>query len=1175
MAKQLQTFFSNRIEHLFTRLKGELFGQPSTPFARRLIVVPSPAMKSWLMLQMAKDPDLGIATAIEVSYLDQTLKRLCKLMNLVPQGQQQQSLLHVELALAIEIEIRRILLNIEEMTPKERDLWQPMLHYLKISSLATSTDLLTKKAERRLTALCEKLAVLFAKYGTYGGPMVSEWEKIPENDWQQKLWCLLFKQTLLSSQNPPWNYPYREVSTLLQQPIDVRLEQDIQVHLFSMSFLPRLQHALLMHLSNLIPVNYYLHSPCQAFWSDIKSDRESQWLQSWYKKQGVSKAQQQDLESYLQDRNPLLANFGKLGREMARQIEESEVAQSFDDYELSADVVNYPQYEEIQEDHINLRESQNPLTLLEAIQADMTLLRTPEATKKIPIEKDSDSIQVHVAHTRMREVQILYNALLGIISKHSHEETPVYPGDIIVMAPDISLYTPYIRAVFGCDESALNIQIMDIAILSHSPFVQAFLHLLSLPFGRWDASDLLQLFDYPAFQNRHELNREEVETIRDWVKTAGVRWGEDPHHRNELLKRGHCLQGMVEDSPIGTWEHAIEGLLSSLILSSTRDKTETTRSVLDNIDSTQSQLLGKWISLLRSLREDLNCLVDGTTLSLSEWAKYLCCLAESYFFIDDSQAEDYEIFLTHIDAFTIAGQKLGEHPFPFSTIRHHLNASLQKQGEHYREHDLNAVRFCSMLPMRAIPAQVIVMLGMEEGAFPRQQPNLSLNLLQEQKDADYCPSQSDYDRFLFLEALLSARRYLMITYQGFSAADGKEQPPSLLVTELLTYLDKSYTIENGLPSQFCMRKHPLHPFDSIYFTPNKNNLQSFSQVDYQACQAFYHAEKKAPACFVPEFSISNDTTPALVESNQVIRIALKDLIACAKNPIKTYFNRTLGIYLDSEEDRILKNEEEFHLTALQSYFLKKDALKTPVDQIIRQADKDGLLPIGAFKDVAIDKIRTDIAALHQNLTSLGVRPQTIFNISFSEHCRQPKQTEDGHWHLPPLKLPYKENIIQITGILKDISPQGLIANLKDDKSEIVKIWPEYLVLNSLLKQYALPIQNKLLLVKGSKGKVKEAFFDTPLPHLERYLDYYFTALKHMSPLIPEWVPHLMQNGDTFDAKMRDSLSNKFSRNYNDYLLWALQGKILPDSQMLVSHWQPRAQDLFSDLYRSWYRKNDE
>ena len=49
------------------------------------------------------------------------------------------------------------------------------------------------------------------------------------------------------------------------------------------------------------------------------------------------------------------------------------------------------------------------------------------------------------------------------------------------------------------------------------------------------------------------------------MKEAGVRWGGDRVHREELLQQNHCHQGMVEASAIGTWEHGLERLLHGWI----------------------------------------------------------------------------------------------------------------------------------------------------------------------------------------------------------------------------------------------------------------------------------------------------------------------------------------------------------------------------------------------------------------------------------------------------------------------------------------------------------------------------------------------------------------------------------------------------------------------------------
>ena len=73
---QFRTVFSNRVEELYIEFRETILHLEKFPFARRLVIVPSPALKTWLMLQMAKDPDAGIAMGLEISYLDQSVQKL-------------------------------------------------------------------------------------------------------------------------------------------------------------------------------------------------------------------------------------------------------------------------------------------------------------------------------------------------------------------------------------------------------------------------------------------------------------------------------------------------------------------------------------------------------------------------------------------------------------------------------------------------------------------------------------------------------------------------------------------------------------------------------------------------------------------------------------------------------------------------------------------------------------------------------------------------------------------------------------------------------------------------------------------------------------------------------------------------------------------------------------------
>ena len=95
------------------------------------------------------------------------------------------------------------------------------------------------------------------------------------------------------------------------------------------------------------------------------------------------------------------------------------------------------------------------------------------------------------------------------------------------------------------------------------------------------------------------------------------------------------------------------------------------------------------------------------------------------------------------------------------------------------------------------------------------------NLAIEQEDKSYFPSTSDYDRFLFLEAIHSAKETLLISYSSQEKGSSKEQQPSLVVEELFCYLDRYYTIKGESVLEQCRFIHPLDPFDKSYFAKKK------------------------------------------------------------------------------------------------------------------------------------------------------------------------------------------------------------------------------------------------------------------------------------------------------------------------------------------------------------------
>lgn len=1146
MSTQPNVYFSNRIEILYQKLKQKLFGQPcSNPFLRRTIVVPSSAIKNWLMLEMAKDPDLTVAAGLEIIGIEKVVDKLV-VKKKIP------SLL--ELGLALEVEITK------QVSSSRDPLWLPLKKYLNIKS---SSSTISRKAEKRLVSLSLKLARLFLHYGTYGLKMVKEWQKQTPNHWQGVLWTKVHE-------NREWSCLANELAEAVFVPETL---ENREIHLFSISFFSTGHFSFFERLAELIPVFFYQLSPCQAFWSDLCSDRERANLRAYWQKRGITSTQEMQLDEYLRDCNPLLANFGILGREVAKLIEESSLVVETD-YSINCRIPHLEEYGALIFDRYH--ESGGKLSLLSAIQGDLVLLRNPEQSQKIEIDVEDDSLQIHCATSKMREIEALYHTLMHLMQKNLDSQTPFTPADIIVMAPDIMVYEPYIKTVFGSGESQIDFHILDLQIPTQNSLIRGFVRLLDLSASRWDAISLMQLFDEPDFKRTQGFKEEEILEIKEWVTKTGVRWGADAAHRDELLRRDHCHSGMAEKSNAGTWEGSFERLIAGLVMlagSSPEDSLRLSLQPIQAIESTSAELFGRFIKLIRSIQADLQVLNSGTRLTLKEWVLYLKCLAESYFGVVDKSMNnaDEQSLLDVLDGIRRCSFSFKNDVFGFITIRQHLEGAFSGLKTGNRESHLNSVRFCSMLPMRAVPAQIIALVGMSEGEFPRSETKDALDLLATYAGKDFNPSQTDYDRYLFLEVLLSCRQKLILSYVGASNADNQGQSPSLVVTELLSYIRKAFTFGDKTFEEIGFYRHPFHGFDAAYFEKGAL-LPNYSLSLFKKAQALYAPFKESKHRFFENFKSQE---PLKFEEKE-ITLDIKLLAQFAKNPVKTYFNHALELYIqDNEED--VKKEEDLILSYLEHDKLKKATVKYPLEDVINLADRQGMLPLGPLKKVAINKLKVDTENLHKHLMLLNIKPKELFAMHFLEEVEAPHYNEQGHLELPPLKLNLKENVtVTLVGTLPEVSSQGLVVHGKDDFVDVIKAWPQFLILVTAKKKFGISVENSLLLLKS--GEAKKAWFENAEELLVDYLNYFFEGRKTVVPLIPEWTKDFMHldYAELVD-KIDYSLKNIHKPIFNDYVHWIARNEQAFLCESFAQEWPLKAKGIYGNVLDRWFskRKKDE
>ncbi len=1168
MESNLKVFFSNRVETLFQSLQGQLFAH-SHPLTKRILIVPSAAMKSWLMLQMAQTSQHGIAAGIEMGFVDPSLRRLYTLLHLgATEGLCESS--ELELALAIESLIAEMIQTFALLPLQEQTTLRPLLAYLGVAPLNES--FLSRRSAKRIGALSQTLAKLFVDYGKYGGKMLAEWAA--ENShgknsgWQQLLWHKLEK--LFQS----WQYPCRKFDSF-DMTADFAAD-DLQIHLFGLSYLAPIYHRFLMQLSSRVPVYYYMLSPCQKFWHDVLSDKESLRLKKFWQRRQVALSQQEALEDFLRDNNPLLANFGKLGREMTMQLDASD-PQVEDCYCLPHSVVTKEAYNDLLTPEVNLEGGATAhMTLLEALQADVVLLRNPEESERIAFSAYDGSVQIHAAPKPMREVQVIYDTILSIIEKHAHDSIPITPGDVVVMASNLTTYEPFIHAVFESQESCLAAHLIDVQRPAQNTFVQGFLHLLRLPQGRWEMASLLRLFEFPSFQAKHHIKPEDVQLLHQWVRAADIRWGKDPSHRNELLKRDHCAKDMDSDCWQGTWEHGLGRLLEGLAMLSpvVMADVDLAYAPIERIDASQGELLGNFLRLLRALQTDLKPLMGDMQLSLTDWSAYLKCLCDAYFVAGREKEEDEgsNLVLAQLATLKNVDARIKDRTFAFHSIQRHLEKAFQTHTSIYRESNLQAVRFCSLLPMRAVPAKVVILMGMGDGEFPRSEQALSLNLLAEHAQGDYYPSQMDFDRYLFLEALLSARNYFILSYVSQKPGNALNLSPSLLVTELLSYLDKAYSIPKGLLSQQCCRNHMLFAFHHTYFSADKA-FQSYSLNHYRAATAYYHQEKNPSHTFLQNFL---PQTMVSDMSSQDIVIDLADLSAFTRSPLKVYLNKALDIYLDRSSDRVLKKHEDLLLSPLGNAILLKNAMRTPVDAVLTHAKKSGALPSGPFRALEVARFKREVDVVKNNLDAHAIAPDALFSLEFNARYTEVKQVATG-WQMPPLHLEVPQvGKVKLVGRLETVSMQGLVVLAEDDIKEAIKAWPSWLVFCCLVNTYALPMAQRLLFVKGKQSKAKEDSFSQPQVLLTHFLEYYFLGLKSPSPLLPECVqPIMVGNFDKVKDLYQTAVEDEFRPTYDEYLKWMKRSSPHTDIEAGNSHWQALAKKLFVDMTQAWYPKKGQ
>jgi len=1047
------------------------FSPLGNPFEQEKILVQSPGMAQWLKMELAQE--LGVCANIEfplpASFIWQTF---VDVLDDVP---------------------KRSAFNKDAMA------WQIITRlpsFLPRQEFAELAAYLVDDEPLKLYQLAYKIADIFDQYLVYRPHWIKAWQQgslqySEEQPWQAILWQDLAQGISDSGQS------HYHRANLYEHLIDAlanmdgahRLRLPTRIFVFGVSALPPKYLEALQAIGQHCDVHFFLNNPCQVYWGDIVDQRWLSKLQGNKRlalndtlAQSTTKMVNSPLPLLPQDAeqlfsaqgelivgNPLLASMGKLGRDnqalmlelSAQEIEAFSPSEPHDNGQLSL-------LGSICDDILNLEDSsfigQNDQQLAQGY-------------RRKGIANSDHSIAIHSCHSPMREIEVLHDQILAMLA----QDPKLTPKDIVVMMPDVNAYSPYIQAVFSSAKHRIDFSISDRSVKQENPVLLSFLTLLDLANLRQTSNELFNLLEVPAIMAQLNLTPQSLTRIKLWIEESGIRQGLGGQSTkgydnswqfglNRMFKGySQCEDNQGNDDSL--WQNILAYEESSGLVAQDLGQLAY---FIDRITHYKTLLTGakpfhQWREILEQMLQDFYQLSLETEQELRIINECLDGLSEQLELADFNLDIASEVLFEHLSSNLAAGQS----------------------SQRFLAGKLN---FCTLMPMRSIPFKVVCVLGMNDGVYPRTIAPLGFDLMaNDPQKGDRC--RRDDDRYLFLEALLSAQHKFYISYCGHHIKDNSVRCPSVLINELTEYISQSFRLNDDQEADLSQcsdnilahltTQHPLVPFNESYYKPNVQKLFSY-QNDWVA----------AVDLTLNTRPFLSEPLPLNYNGGPIELDALKRFI---KQPCQYFLNQRLGVYF-GQHDTELSDSEPFEADGLQSYLIKANLLESYLegdsDKQIARLRAQGILPHGHFSDLLLGDHRETMTVLAGEVKPLLAKPIDDLQVNLllapcTELLPAPIASQ----------LAQHQNTTQIQGWLKQrISPNTLI-RYKSGKANakfFIDCYVDYLALCA--NEQAVPADAMHMITQDGQWRFLAMPQELAREHLSKLLAYYLIGSTTPLPL---------------------------------------------------------------------------
>ncbi|MGM0985114.1 MAG: exodeoxyribonuclease V subunit gamma [Pseudomonadota bacterium] len=920
-AQGLIVLQGNRMEDLRDLTLQWLNKRPLHPLERSVFLVQSNGIAQWLKTSIAEhqgEPGHGICLGVDVELPARFQWQAYRSVIEAVEGPGQ-------VPVTSPYDKSRLRWQLMALLPRvlSDPLFEPLARYLQ------SDD-----EQRKHYQLAERLADLFDQYQVYRADWLNAWAAgdntltlagnrsadVPDDQrWQPALWRMI-GESLGEEQSPSHrgavHRRFMTAAKRLTKRPDTLPERLV---VLGISSLPQQTLEVLTSLSRVSEVVLCLLNPCQHYWGEIIETQDV--LRQYYRqrrRQGMPVDLHLTPEALHLHAHPLLAAWGKQGRDYLQLLSEHDAT----DVEAMSALLGQS---------VDLFQHPPTDTLLGQLQDDILELRPlAETQAKWPnLEPASDeSVRFHLCHSPQRELEVLHDQLLAAFA----EDATLQPRDVMVMVPDINDYAPYIDAVFGQfapgEPRHLPYHVADQQQRHREPMLVALEALLSLPRLRFRASEILDLLDIPPVRERFGLSESDLSTLQRWIREANVRWGLDAAQRSEL--------GLPVHDELHTWRFGLERMLMGYTVGEAADDGDDWADIVpyDEVAGLDAALVGPLYRLVMTLDSLRKRLLEPQRVD--DWGNTLSDLLDQT--LQPTTTAEQALLgriQTALEGWQQEIEEAGlNEALPLAVVRESWLGRID-EPQLSQSFFMGRITFATLMPMRAIPFRHVVLLGMSDGAYPRRAEIMDFDLMAMRghyRAGDR--SRRDDDRYLFLEALLSARERLTISWCGRSPQDNSEQPPSVLVGQLRDHLSKGWQL-TGQPARSELSpgeaekaadallkaittEHPLQPFSDKYFQADS---LLFTYAD--EWQGVRNVDSTQP-----------DETESLPPWLPEVGLTLANLIQFLRDPITAFFQQRLSTYMRNDNDNV-EDDEPFAYDGLGKW-QQREALVQPLGQRLSQ-----------------------------------------------------------------------------------------------------------------------------------------------------------------------------------------------------------------------------------------------